>query len=177
MGRTLRLLLAGAMLAMPLPVMAQPATTGPAKVRFAPDVFFSPPASLDDVAFLEGEWRGEVFDMVVEHHILSPARGQMPGFVRIMTDEAVQVYEMASFIMADGSLTYRARQFTTDMIALQDRERFVDRPLVAKEGGTLYFDGMTFAPDGPDAMVVTFIAKNQMGEEYEQSVRYVRVGE
>ena len=145
------------------------------EVRFR-EVGRSPPrASAADIAWFAGTWRGEVFGSSVEHVVLPAQGGQMPGLVRIVADGRVSMYELSSLIERDGSLTYRNRHFGRELDAMQDRRDYVDRPLVAREGGTLFFDGITFAPDGPDRAAVSFVLRDSQGRPSKHVVRYRRV--
>lgn len=134
------------------------------------------PATIADAAWTEGLWQGSVFGGDVEHRILAPLGGQMPGVVRLSQQGEVTFYEFSAFIARDGTLTYRNRHFDPALVAQQDRADFVDRPLLRRDGDTLYFDGITFARDGADAMTVVFELTGSTGERTRHVVRYRRAG-
>jgi hypothetical protein len=145
------------------------------EVRFRAEGKPAPAATLRALDWFVGSWRGHVFGGDVEHTVLPERAGQMPGLVRLWQDSTLSAYELSSFIPVDGSLTYRNRHFGGDLVAWQDRGNYVDRPLVAIEGQTLYFDGITFAREGADRAVVAFVLKNEDGSEQTHVVRYTRV--
>ncbi|MHA6718829.1 DUF6265 family protein [Sphingomonas sp. RS6] len=158
-------------LAMPLPQ-----TAAPPAVLTAAEVATPARATIADAGWTEGLWQGEVFGEAVEHRIMAPLGGQMPGLVRLSKDGRLDFYEFSSFLETDGGLTYRNRHFDPSLVARQDRADYVDRPLLRHDADTLYFDGITFARDGPDAMTVVFQLTDQDGGRTRHVVRYRRAG-
>lgn len=145
------------------------------EVRFADADAPVPAVSLEDAAWFAGAWRGSVFGNTVEHRVEAPVAGQMPGIVTIYNADGVVMYELSSFMFVDGRLTYRNRHFGPDLTAWQEPEGYVDRPLVAAEEGILFFDGITFAANGPDAAVVTFVLTDEAGQQETHIVNYTRI--
>jgi len=144
------------------------------EVRFKAEGEAPPQASLRAVDWFVGAWQGEVFGGSVEHIVLPERANQIPGLVRLWNGEGLSAYELSSFLPVDGSLTYRNRHFGADLVAWQDRTDYVDRPLVAIEGDTLYFDGITFAPNGTDKAVVAFVLTAEDGTQRKHVVHYTR---
>jgi translation initiation factor IF-1 len=147
------------------------------QVRFSMEGQKPPPAELADLSFFEGLWRGEVFGLTVEHQVMSATRGQMPGLVRIMSEDRVVMFELSSFIETGGSLTYRNRHFEHDLVAKQQPHDYVDRTLVAKAEGVLYFNGITFARVDESHCVVTFTLMDEDGQQRTHIVNYTRVAD
>lgn len=145
-------------------------------IRFLTEGVTPPDASLDDLDWFVGLWEGEVFGGIVEHRVMAAHNGHMPGLVRIRAPEtdAVSMYELSSFILNDGSLTYRNRHFGADLVAYQEPEDVVDRPLVAMEDGAAYFHGITFAQTGDDTSVVAFMLTDDAGAQTKHLVYYTR---
>ena len=117
----------------------------------------SPPATLADMAWIEGHWVGEMPDGPVEHVILGPDSGHLPGFVRGVAPGNLFFYEITVFAEAGGSLSYRVKHFGKDLRGWEAQADHIDRPLVAREDGRFYFDGITFARTGPDSFTVYFL--------------------
>ena len=149
-----------------------------------PDVLFAKEnaqpakASLSDLDWIVGLWEGEVFGGIVEHRIMAAHKGHMPGIVRLRAAETddVSMYELSSFIQTDETITYRIRHFGADLVAFQEPNDFIDRPLIKFEDGIAYFDGITFAPIDETQAVVTFILDNENGESTQHVVHYTRRG-
>lgn len=119
-----------------------------------------PPASLADVAWLEGRWIGDMPEGPVEHVILGPAFGHLPGFVRAVNADGVIFYEIWMIAEANGSLTNRVKHFSPQLAGWEAQDAYIDRPLVARDATHLYFDGATYARTGPDSFVVYFLNRN-----------------
>jgi hypothetical protein len=144
------------------------------EVKFS-DGGAAPPARLEDIAWFEGLWRGQVFDDRVDHRVMAPEGTQMPGLVRLYAGGDTSVYELSAFMEVGGTLTYRNRHFGADLRAFQAAEDYVDRPLVDIRDGIAYFDGITFAPDGPDRAVVSFVLTADDGSQQKHVVHYDRI--
>ncbi|MGB3457451.1 MAG: DUF6265 family protein [Litorimonas sp.] len=148
------------------------------EVRFAQTGQVPPQATLDGIAWFEGLWVGTVFGGPVEHRVMPPKNGHMPGLVRLTSGETGEVflYELSSFSEVDGTLSYRNRLFGPDLGTAGEDEQVMDRTLVALEDGTAYFDGITFAPDGPDRALVAFVLPDGEGNPTRHVVSYSRRG-
>ena len=116
-----------------------------------------PPATIADMAWIEGHWIGSMPEGPVEHVILSAAFGHMPGFVRAVNPRGILFYEISVFVEAAGSLSVRVKHFTPALAGWEAQDAYVDRPLVARDGAGYYFDGITFLRTGQDSFTVYFL--------------------
>lgn len=112
------------------------------------------PATLADAAWLEGHWVGEMPNAAVESIIYAKKAGQMPGFVRALQGGSIMFYEIMVFGEVSNSLYQRVKHFSADLAGMEDRDAYVERPLVAKDETSLFFDGSTFTRTGPDSFTV-----------------------
>ncbi|MGK6321274.1 DUF6265 family protein [Sphingomonas sp. DT-204] len=124
----------------------------------------SPSAAVADMAWIEGHWIGQMPDGPVEHVILGPRSGHLPGFVRGVDPRGVFFYEISLFVETGGSLAYRVKHFGEDLAGWEAQADYINRPLVARDGERFYFDGITFARTGPDSFTVYFLNRVN-GEE------------
>jgi hypothetical protein len=69
----------------------------------------------------------------------------------------VLFYEISVFLEVADSLSVRVKHFTPQLAGWEAQDAYIDRPLVAIEPGTFFFDGITFARSGPDAFTVYFL--------------------
>lgn len=115
------------------------------------------PASIDDVRWLEGYWMGKMPEGPVEQYFLPPAASQMPSFVRSLNDKGIIFYEIATFVERGGTIFIRLRHFTPDLVGWEDRSGAIERPLLAIEGGNLFFDRASFIRTGEDTYTVYFL--------------------
>jgi hypothetical protein len=171
MTRTLVLAIA---LAMALPVCAATAATPAAvnprsMIKLHTTGQSSPPATLADVAWLEGRWIGEMPEGPVEHVILGPSFGHLPGFVRAVNPQGVIFYEIWMLAEVGGSLTNRVKHFSPQLAGWEAQDAYIDRPLVDRDANSLFFDGATYSRTGPDSFTVYFLNRSG-GEERETIV-------
>jgi len=111
-----------------------------------------PPATLADVAWLQGSWVGDMPLGPVENVILPPFDGQMPSFVRAQQKGHLLFYEITAFVEAEGSLLSRVRHFSPEYSAWESA--VIERPLIAFDRQYMYFDGQTYERHGPDHYTV-----------------------
>jgi len=125
------------------------------------------PATLGDIAWLEGQWFGQMPNAVVDNVVMPARGGQMPSFVRALDgarNDHIVFYEMTVFVEVGTSITQRVKHFTPELSGWEAQSAYIDRPLVAKDNTSLYFDGSTFTRTGPDSYTVYHLNRNN-GEE------------
>jgi ketosteroid isomerase-like protein len=124
---------------------------GTVQVRRLEEGAASPPATLADIAWLAGRWVGEGLGGSAEDVIAPASGGQMMGMFRhSRADGSPNFYEFYLFAEKDRSLTLRLRHFSPMLSAWEERDEFVEFPLVAIAEGAAYFDGLSYvrAEDG-----------------------------
>lgn len=126
----------------------------------------SPPAQLEDLAWLVGSWEGEGIGGQSYETISAPVAGQMAGHFQQVSGGKVQFYEFYHFVPRDGSILLRIKHFNPDLTGWEEKGETVDFPLVAIEDGAAYFDGLTMLRDGPDGLK-TFVVTDANGERGE----------
>lgn len=113
----------------------------------------SPPASLDDIAWMVGHWTGEGLGGTSKEVLAPPAGGQMMGMFRQLdAGGALQFYEFYSFAEEDGSLVLRLKHFNPDLTGWEEKDEMETFRLVALEGQTAWFDGITYSMTAPGEM-------------------------
>ena len=132
-------------------------------------------ASIDDVRWLEGYWIGKMPEGPVEQYYLPPAANQMPSFVRALSDKGIVFYEISAFVERGGTIFIRLRHFTPDQIGWEDRSGPIERPLLAIEGGNLFFDRISFIRTDEDTYTVYFLNMEGDKEQDTLTVPFRRV--
>ncbi len=113
----------------------------------------SPPASIEALSWMVGYWEGEGLGGNVAELVAPPAGGQMmASFYHVKEDGELNFYEFYTFAEIDGSLVLRIKHFSPDLVGWEEKDKFVEFPLVTTEENAVYFDGLTFAMTGPDTM-------------------------
>jgi hypothetical protein len=114
-------------------------------VRSLEDGAVSPPARIEELSWLVGRWVGEGLGGAAEDVIAPAAGGQMMGMFRhSKPDGSVNFYEFYLFAEQAGSLTVRLKHFTPLLASWEEKEAFVEFPLVAIEERAAYFDGLSY---------------------------------
>jgi hypothetical protein len=116
----------------------------------------SPPASLDQLAWLAGSWVGTGMGGQVTETYSAPLGGRITGHFAMADGKGgIAFTEIVDYVPLGRSLAYRVRHFDPDMTGWEDETRKpVVFPLVAVEKDRWFFDGMTLERTGPDAMTM-----------------------
>lgn len=155
--------------------MALPAAAAEPQVRTLAPGQASPPATISAVAWLEGRWVGEGLGGTSEEAYAPAADGQMIGHFRQVRDGKPVFYEFVLVRERAGSLVYAVKHFNPDATAWEEKDRWVEFPLVAVEEGRVFFSGLTFERDGPDAMRAHLnLQRKDTGERWTETFRYRR---
>lgn len=127
----------------------------------------SPAASIDELAWLAGHWKGSGLGGQSEELVSPPLGGQMMGMFRqTKPDGALMFYEFYLFAEVEGSLELRIKHFNPDFSGWEEKEDYVAFPLVAIEDRAVYFDGLTFKMTGSDEMRSAVMIDNQEKAEF-----------
>jgi len=106
----------------------------------------SPPATLDQIAWLAGNWEGTGLGGESHESWLPPVHGQMAGVFHQSSEGELQFYEILQFVERDGSLVLRLKHFNRDLSGWEDNSAgsAIEFPLVAIEDNAAYFSGLTY---------------------------------
>ena len=103
----------------------------------------SPNATLEDVSWIAGHWKGEAFGGVTEE-IWSPPLGDSMMFVfKLVSEGKVKFYEAGHIQYKNETLVLQLKHFDSSLKGWEEKEETVDFPLVRLEGNRIYFDGFT----------------------------------
>ncbi len=132
------------------------ATPPPPAVLRAATVTTPPPAAtLADFTWLVGSWSGPLDGHAQEAHTFPAAAGQQPGFARAWTADGQLLFsEINQLVEVDGTVEFRVKHFGADFHGWEARDDYARHRLLAREGDTWFFDGITLRHDGPDQHTV-----------------------
>jgi len=104
----------------------------------------SPEATLSDVAWIAGHWKGEAFGGITEE-IWSPPLGDSMMFsFRLVVDNKVIFYELGGIRQIEKTLIFQLKHFGNDFKGWEEKDETIDAKLVKIEGERVYFEGFTF---------------------------------
>ena len=134
----------------------------------------SPSATLEDVTWIQGHWRGEAFGGQIEE-IWSPALGgSMMGSFKMVMKGEVSFYELMHIQEKNGTLLLQIRHFNPDFTGWETQNESVNFALVKIDGAFVYFDGLTFEKVSANEMQVHVLMSEEGEATQEASFRYTR---
>lgn len=133
----------------------------------------SPEATLSDVAWIEGHWRGKAFGGTVEE-IWSPPLGDSMMFsFKLVADNKVKFYELGAISEENGTLMLRLKHFGSQLKGWEEKDEAVEFPLVKLTESRAYFDGFTFERISPNEINL-YVVTSSGGKEQEVKFNYKR---
>ncbi len=119
----------------------------------------SPKATLEDVAWISGYWRGEAFNGEVEEIWSSPLGNSMVASFKLVVDDEVKFYEIETITEINGTLMLQLKHFHSNLRGWEEKDETVDFSLVKITESKVFFDGMTFEKVSDNEMNVYVLIK------------------
>ncbi|MEM1195469.1 MAG: DUF6265 family protein [Pseudomonadota bacterium] len=131
--------------------------------------FLSPPASLDQMGWLVGQWQGEgIRGAPAMESWLPPLGGTMVGtFVQQEADGVIMFTEHLYLMEENGTLALRLKHFNADLTGWEQKDDMLTFRLLAIEECAAYFNALT----------LRCADKNRPGEGLVAAVRMQSGGE
>lgn len=153
--------------------------TGPLaaqETRVGAPGFTSPPASVQDLWWLDGLWQGTGIDGAPATESWLPAAGStMVGtFIQQTAEGGILFTEHMQIMEESGSLVLKLKHFNPDLTGWEDKDGMVTFRLISAEFCAAYFSGLTIRCDGPDKLVVAVRMKSDAPEPKELLFRFDR---
>ena len=79
--------------------------------------------SVSDIRFIEGSWKALAGDRSIDAVWSAPAGENMVGYVRVMREGKVMLYELFAFEQTEEGLVVMVRHFTPGLIAREEKEK------------------------------------------------------
>ena len=119
-----------------------------------------PAATLDDVAWLVGNWSGEAFGASFESHWNQPSAGSIVRLFKLLNDEQVSFYEILLLVEEEGSLSMKVKHFNPDFTAWEEKEDYVTFRFIMADDDAIHFSGISFYRVDNDNMVAYIIFRS-----------------
>lgn len=131
----------------------------------------SPKASLEDVSWIQGHWKGEAFGGITEE-IWSPPLGDSMMFVfKLVANGSVQFYEVGGIRQVDDTLIFQLKHFNNDFKGWEEKDETVDAKLVKVDKNRVYFDEFTFEKVTDDEINIYVVVEGK-GKKEEVKFNY-----
>jgi hypothetical protein len=99
------------------------------------------PATLADVAFMEGHWRGGDPGDLSEEVWSAPEGDSMVGMWRYVAKGRTRIFELLTLTAEGPGVVLRIRHFDPKLVAREEKDGAVELPLVAKGPREAVFEG------------------------------------
>ncbi|MBX7482317.1 DUF6265 family protein [Qipengyuania qiaonensis] len=131
-----------------MPVSAQ-------ETRTVPEDHTPPPATLDQMHWLAGQWAGEgIGGQPAYESWLPPTGGTMIGtFVQLADADTVRFTEHMYLMEEGGSLVLRLKHFNADLTGWEEKDDMLTFDLIALEDCAAYFRALTLRCDGEEGLL------------------------
>ncbi len=132
----------------------------------------SPKATLANVAWISGNWKGEAFGGITEENWSTPSGDSMMAAFKLIVNNKVEFYEIEIIRQVKESLMLQLKHFKGDLKGWETKDETVDFPLVKIDERTVYFDGMTFEKININEMNVYVLMRSKDGSTSELKFNY-----
>ncbi|MBU2938231.1 hypothetical protein KO494_01640 [Lacinutrix sp. C3R15] len=133
----------------------------------------SPSATLQDVSWISGSWKGEAFGGITEE-IWSPPLGDSMMFAyKLVADNKVVFYELGGIRQIDDTLIFQLKHFGNDFKGWEEKDETIDAKLVKIEKNRVYFDQFTFEKINENEINIYVIVEDN-GKSEEIKFNYKR---
>jgi hypothetical protein len=133
----------------------------------------SPAASISDVSWLSGYWRGTGFGGDLEEVWSRPSADRMHGIFTLTQKHKPIFSEAMLLVEEDGSLALKVKHFNPDFTGWEEKDDFVRFRLVRLGENEAYFHGLTFRRDS-DALSI-YIVMTREGVRTEHVLKFERI--
>lgn len=135
----------------------------------------SPTATLSDIAWVQGHWRGEAFGGITEEIWTPPLGNSMMGVFKLLINQQVKFYEIITISAENNTLILRLKHFHHDLKGWEEKDVTQDFRLVKVSENKIYFDGFTFERISKTEINIFVMIEGQNGTPEETKFNYKRV--
>ncbi len=132
----------------------------------------SPPASLDQMAWLAGHWKGEAFGGQVEEFWGPPSGNSMMFVFRMVKDGKVGFYEIGHIRQTGETLILQLKHFHADLSGWEEKDETVDFKLVKIQEDKAYFDNFTIEKVNDNEINMYVVIGDEDGRDEEVKFNY-----
>lgn len=104
----------------------------------------SPKATLEDVKWFQGVWKGQDGDTYSEENWSAPGGKTMHFSFKMWNDKGVVFYEIGHVVEKDKSLVLQIKHFDKDLKGWEKQEESENFRLVKIDKNRIYFDKITY---------------------------------
>ncbi len=132
----------------------------------------SPKASLADVAWISGHWKGTAFGGITEEIWSPPLGNSMMFSFKLVVDDKVRFYELGHIQETNHTLLLQLKHFDGDLKAWEEKDEMENFQLVKIDRDHVYFDGFTFEKINDAEINLYVVIVEETGNEQEVKFNY-----
>lgn len=146
------------------------------ETRVGEEGFESPPASIYEMSWLEGQWQGEGIEGAPALESWLPPTGttMVGSFVQQDHDGSILFTEHMYLMEQDGSLVVKLKHFGPDLVGWEEKAGMVTFRLLALEPCAAYFNALTYRCGDDGSLIVAVRMKSDKPEPQELTFRFTR---
>jgi len=129
-----------------------------------------PQATITDVSWISGHWRGEGLGGVCEEIWSPPLANSMMGMFRFVKDGKLVLYEFETIVEESNSLNLKLKHFNQDFIGWEEKDVSVNFPLISYTAKEAVFDGLRFRKIDDDSLKIFVVIQGK-----EEEFRFKRI--
>ncbi|MEM1070074.1 MAG: DUF6265 family protein [Planctomycetota bacterium] len=141
---------------------------------FAQEAEKPPEATLKDMTWIAGHWRGKGLGGDVEEVWAPPLGDSMTGMFKLVQNNKTQFYELLSIVPLNESLVLRVKHFDPKFHGWEEKDEVEEFPLSALKPGRAVFSGLTFEQKTKNELIIT-VASEDDGKKQNLVFRFQRV--
>lgn len=121
----------------------------------------SPKATLADVAWIAGHWKGEAFGGITEEIWSPPLGNSMMFSFKLVVDDKVVFYELGMITEKDGTLLLQLKHFDANLKGWEEKDESLSFKLVKLDNNQVFFDDFTFEKVSDDEINLYVVIKDK----------------
>lgn len=133
----------------------------------------SPKATLSDISWIAGHWKGNSFGGDTEEIWSAPLGNSMMGSFKMVIDNEIQFYEILTISEEKESLILRILHFDKNLNGWEEQGKPIEFPLVKITPNKVYFDGLTFEKINKKNIIV-YVIIDDNNDKQEMAFPYKR---
>ena len=135
-------------------------------------------ATVDQLAWIAGAWKGTLNDRTIEQTWSAPLGGSMLAMYRSVRDNKVTLYELLAFEPEGDGVALRIKHFAPGpgLVSQEAKDEAANHVLVKLDGKTAVFQGgarVTFSSPDPSTLTIT-VERQRDGKTVATDFKYTR---
>ncbi|MRI00827.1 hypothetical protein GH721_09840 [Kriegella sp. EG-1] len=135
----------------------------------------SPKASISEISWMEGHWKGEAFGGIIEEIWSPPLGGSMMFSFKLVSEGKVQFYELGHIREIEQTLVFELKHFHGDLKGWEEKDEVQQFKLIRIADNRLYFDSFTFEKVNSKEINIYGLIHQDEGTAEEVIFNYKRV--